>query len=76
MIIYALVGLISYYGSIDCFIAFFKNGTQKTWTTPDTDILIRWIFGKKHVSKINNLIGGIFWLICGNICTVLFFREL
>ena len=76
MIIYILVGLISYYSSVNCFIALFKNDTQKTWTAPDNDALVRLIFGGKHVSKINNLKGGIIWLISAIICTVLFFREL
>ncbi len=76
MIVYLLVGLISYYSSLSCFISLSKNGNQKTWTSPENDTLIRILFGRNNVSKINNLKGGIIWLISAIICTVLFFRGL
>jgi hypothetical protein len=76
MILYVIVGVISYYTSIRCFVSFYKGGSQKTWTRPDNDALMRLVFGGKHVIRINNLKGGILWLISATICTVLFIREL
>ena len=76
MIIYILVGLISYCTSINCFISFYSNKSQKTWTTPENDVLVRLLFGGKNISRINNLKGGFIWLIGALVCTVLFFRCL
>jgi hypothetical protein len=75
MILYVTVGLISYYTSIRCFVSAYKGGSQKTWTRPDNDALIGLVFGGRHVSRINNLKGGILWLISATICTVLLIRK-
>jgi hypothetical protein len=76
MILLCLTALISFYTSTICFIALFRSGSQKTGTAPDNDVLIRFIFGEKYVTSINNLKGGIIWLLGGVVCTVLILRKL
>lgn len=46
-IIYALVSSISYYTSVKCFIALYRNGSQAIGTMPDDDALVKLLFGQK-----------------------------
>jgi len=72
--LYILLAAYLYWSAAACLYAFVKNGDQKTGTMPDNDILVGWIFGKKNISRVNNLKGAIILLISAILVTVLIVR--
>lgn len=63
-----------FWHSIICFLAFFRNGSQKTFTMPDNDILMGLIFGKRNISRVNNFKGAVITLIVAVGMTILLIR--
>jgi len=63
-----------YWHSIICFLAFFRNGSQKTFTMPDNDILMGLIFGKRNISRVNNFKGAVITLVIAVGMTILIIK--
>lgn len=76
LVIYVVVGLVSFWVSFICIMALLTNGVQKSGTMPDNDKLIKLLFGRRNVPTVNNAKGAVIWFISGIICLVLLLRAI
>ncbi|NIJ54688.1 hypothetical protein FHS68_003870 [Dyadobacter arcticus] len=56
------------------FFAIFRSQSQKTFSMPDIDILLRLIFGKGNIVRANNFKGAVIALIVAVGITILLIR--